>query len=128
MIAIGTKNLCGCHKNLRVVSKGYKALLRHNGEDTRGLICYDSLPLLRFYYLWSTLSILGVLCVVISQVLWYLWLEEGAVGMWNACIPVAIVVLVAVVYGTLVKSVSALTGACLLLACSWLVSAECLEF
>lgn len=123
MIARGTKNLCGCHKNLRIVSKEYQAYLHQVGADTYDWIAFESLPLLRFYYLWSVLSVLGVLCLVVTQVLWYLWLVEGIIGMWHACIPVGLVCLVGVIYITLIKSVSTSTAFCLLLTCSWLVSA-----
>jgi hypothetical protein len=122
MIAVGTRHLCGCHKNLRVISKEHKTYMHHMGMDTHGLIAYESLPLLRLYYLWSILSILGILCLVVTQVLWYLWLVEGAIGVWHACIPVGVLCLGGVLYVTLCKSISALTGLHVLLAFSWLVS------
>lgn len=122
MISMGTRHLCGCHKNLRVISKEHQAYLHHMGRDTHGMIAFESLPLLRLYYLWSILSVVSMVCLVVTQALWYVWLVDGAIGMWQACVPVGILCLGGVLYVTLCKSVSASTGVCILLAFSWLVS------
>mmetsp|Transcript_19907 Transcript_19907/g.37038 ORF Transcript_19907/g.37038 Transcript_19907/m.37038 type:complete len:443 (-) Transcript_19907:98-1426(-) len=121
MIARGTKSLCGCHKNLRIVSKDYRAYLQRIDANTQDWIAFESLPLLRLYYLWSVLSVLSILCVVLTQLLWYLWLVEGSVGRWQACIPVGFLCLGVVVYVALIKSITPSTAACLVLVGTWLI-------
>ena len=121
LIASGTRHLCGCHRNLRIVSKDYYEHLNRAGMNSKELIAHESLPLLRRYYLWCVVSLVCVLCIVMTQVLWYLWLILGVIGVWYACIPVGVVCLGGVLYVALIKSITVSTGGCVLLALAWMV-------
>ena len=91
----------------KLISPEQRIFLRMQGKLIGNLYMdYESLPLLRRLFFWGIVSAVFSFLAVITQVLYYLWLVEGLIGIWNALIPVIIMLLLFLAYVIVMTTVS----------------------
>lgn len=99
--------LCG---NLKLVTRENLTYIRSQGIRVSDImpyfIEYDSLPLLRFllFGCWAIGSILSL--ILLSQILLVFWFFYGVIGMWDALIPIILVLVTILLYMYLIKTFS----------------------
>ena len=99
--------ISGTCSNTRLISPEQRLFLRTRGNvDESQYIDYDSLPLLRRLFFVGAVSALFALMAITTQILFYLWLMEGVIGMWNALCPVIIVFIIILCYMFAMNTIS----------------------
>lgn len=88
------------------------------GLQLEQYIDFESLPLMRRLFFWSTVLATFLLLTLSTQVFLYLWIVAGVIGMWHAVIPLLIIFTVLFIYLILVKTMS--LSACCCFALSFL--------
>ena len=97
-----------CQAGSKTVQRSDVERLRDNVRTK--FVEHDSLMLMRKIFLYGLLSVLYAFFAILSQIMIYLWLVSGAIGMWQALIPVIIVALCFLAYTLLVRTCSVITA------------------
>ena len=92
---------------------------RDQSNNETQYIDYESLPMLRRLFFWGGITVIFAVMATITQVLLYLWLVAGAIGMWSALCPVIIMIVLLLCYMFILKTISIET--CLLCSLLFLV-------
>lgn len=97
-----------CHVGGKTVQRSEVERLRDNVRAK--FVEHDSLMLMRKIFLYGLLSVLYAFFAILSQLMIYLWLVSGAIGMWQALIPIIIVAMCFLAYALLVRTCSIMTA------------------
>ena len=96
-----------CRNGVMLVSRERRLFMRVQGlRAGEEYVDYESLPLMRILFLWSSVLAFGMLLILTTQILFYLWYILGIIGMWHAFIPVISFAAIALVFMYLVHCVS----------------------
>ena len=79
---------------------------REQSSNEARYIDYESLPMLRRLFFWGGITVLFAVMATITQVLLFLWLVVGAIGMWSALCPVIIMIILLLCYMFVIKTIS----------------------
>ena len=80
-------------------------LENNNNNDVNNMIDYQSLPLLRQILLWSLILFVFFVCILLTQVLMYLFIVRS-IGLWEAMSPVLIITFLLLSYLFVIDTLS----------------------
>lgn len=85
--------------NATLVSRERRMFMRVQGTETENqFIDYESLPLMRQLFCWTLVLGLFFTFSLIAQILFYFWYIDASIGLWDALIPVCVLVAVYLIY------------------------------
>ena len=111
-----------CKNGSTLVSNERRLFLQAQGEELEQFISFESLPLMRRLFFWSSVFATFLVLSLTAQVFLYLWIVAGVIGMWHAFYPVLLVAVLLLLYLCLVKTLSPFTCSCFALSFIGLVS------
>jgi hypothetical protein len=95
-----------CKNGAVLVTNEQRLFMRARGISSRSYMNFESLPLMRRLLFWSSLFAIFMILALTTQVLFYLWLIEGVIGMWHALAPVITITILLMSYLFLVRTLS----------------------
>jgi hypothetical protein len=72
-------------------------------ESDLQFIDYDSLPLMRRLFFLNIITCISYILTLTAQILFYLWLIPGTIGVWHALLPVCLLVSFYLIYMYVMK-------------------------
>lgn len=102
-----------CRNCGTLISKERKLFMQAQGVELEQYVDFESLPLMRRLFFWSSVLATFLVLSFTTQIFFYLWLVAGAIGMWHAFYPVLLVFILLFIYLILVKTLSPFTCSCL---------------
>ena len=102
-----------CRNCGTLVSKERKLFMQAQGVELEQYVDFESLPLMRRLFFWSSVLATFLVLSFTTQIFFYLWLVAGIIGMWHAFYPVLLVFVLLFTYLILVKTLSPFTCCCL---------------
>jgi hypothetical protein len=111
-----------CKHGGTLISKERRLFMLALGLQIEQYIDFESLPLMRRLFFWSTVLATFLLLTLTTQIFLYLWIVAGLIGMWHAVIPLLITFTVIFIYLILVKTMSLTACSCFALSFLGMVS------
>jgi hypothetical protein len=97
-----------CSKGLNLVTKERRLFMKVqiNPEPDDEVTDYESLPLMRYFFLWASVFAVFILLASSTQFLFFLWYSFDIIGMWHAFIPLLVISSILIVYVYIVDTLS----------------------
>lgn len=92
-----------------LISKEQRLYMISESINVEKYMSHESLHLIRILFFWSYVIGTFVLLAFSTQILIYLWVVAGVIGMWHALLPVLAILVVFLVYSFLVDTLSLVT-------------------
>lgn len=105
-----------CKNGGTLISKERKLFMQAQGVELEQYIDFESLPLMRRLFFWSSVLATFLMLSFTTQIFLYLWLVAGVIGMWHAFYPVLLVFILLLTYLMLVRTLSPSTCWCFALS------------
>lgn len=114
--------VCVCKNGATLISKERRLFILAQGLELENYIDFESLPLMRRLFFWSSVLATFLLLALTTQILLFLWIIAGLIGMWHALIPIIVIFALLQIYLILVKTGSAAACFCFALSLTSAVS------
>lgn len=116
-----------CKNGATLVSRERRLFMRAQGLELEQFIDFESLPLMRRLFFWSSVLATFLILTLTTQIFLYMWVVAGVIGIWHAAIPVLIEFAIIQIYFILVKTLSLASCTCFALSYLAVVS-KCLQY
>lgn len=98
-----------CDQGVQLVSRERMLFMRAEGRNIPGddqYIDFESLPLMRTLFLWTSVLSASIVVCFITQILFYFWFILGIIGMWHALIPIIVLISFSLAYLYVAKTIT----------------------
>lgn len=122
LVSIALIIMSVCKHGGTLISKERRLFMLALGLQIEQYIDFESLPLMRRLFFWSTVLATFLLLTLTTQIFLYLWIVAGLIGMWHAVIPLLIMFTAIFIYLILVNTMSLTACSCFALSFLGMVS------
>jgi hypothetical protein len=105
-----------CKNGATLVSRERRLFMLAQGLELEQFIDFESLPLMRRLFFWSSVLATFLILTLTTQIFLYMWVVAGVIGIWHAAIPVLIEFAIIQIYFILVKTLSLASCTCFALS------------